>query len=59
MQIDLGGVCGEHSWLRPLSDLMGWREAFLDRILMSVLLVSAALAGRCQVLICLIGLTPD
>uniref|UniRef100_A0A6S8KGU1 Protein ENHANCED DISEASE RESISTANCE 2 C-terminal domain-containing protein n=1 Tax=Dunaliella tertiolecta TaxID=3047 RepID=A0A6S8KGU1_DUNTE len=39
MKIDLGGVCGEHSWLRPMSDLLGWREAFLDRILMSVLLV--------------------
>ncbi|KAF5830177.1 hypothetical protein DUNSADRAFT_14931 [Dunaliella salina] len=39
MKIDLGGVCGENSWFRPLSDLLGWREAFLDRILMSVLLV--------------------
>lgn len=41
LQIDLGGCCGESSWLRPMSDLLGWREAFLERILMSVLLVSA------------------
>ncbi|GFH06535.1 DUF1336 domain-containing protein [Haematococcus lacustris] len=39
IKVDLGGACGEHSWFRPISDLMGWREAFLERMLMSVVLV--------------------
>lgn len=40
LQVDLGGACGEKSWFRPLADLVGVREAFLDRILMTVILVS-------------------
>ncbi|KAJ9521560.1 hypothetical protein QJQ45_008851 [Haematococcus lacustris] len=39
VKVDLGGACGEHSWFRPFVDLMGWREAFLEQMLMSVVLV--------------------
>ncbi|KAG2452092.1 hypothetical protein HYH02_003127 [Chlamydomonas schloesseri] len=39
MKVDLGGVCGERSWLRLASELVGWTDAFLDRMLMAVTLL--------------------
>ncbi|GFR49260.1 hypothetical protein Agub_g11278, partial [Astrephomene gubernaculifera] len=36
VRVDLGGVCGSRSWVRPLSSAAGWQDSFLDRILMSV-----------------------
>ncbi|GFR41631.1 hypothetical protein Agub_g2358 [Astrephomene gubernaculifera] len=39
MKVDLGGVCGERSWLRLGADLVGWTDAFLDRMLMAVTLL--------------------
>lgn len=38
-QVDLGGACAPGSWFRPLSDCLGWTDAFVDRILMSIQLV--------------------
>lgn len=32
-------MCGDNSWLRPFADALGWTDAFLDRILMTVILV--------------------
>mmetsp|Transcript_6312 Transcript_6312/g.13904 ORF Transcript_6312/g.13904 Transcript_6312/m.13904 type:complete len:915 (+) Transcript_6312:68-2812(+) len=42
IKVDLGGVCSDCSWLRPFADLMGWTDAFLDRMLMTVMLVRDA-----------------
>ncbi|KAG2425268.1 hypothetical protein HXX76_013850 [Chlamydomonas incerta] len=39
IKIDLGGVCTDKSWARPLVALAGWTDAFLERILMSVTLL--------------------
>ncbi|KAG2431059.1 hypothetical protein HYH02_013490 [Chlamydomonas schloesseri] len=39
LKIDLGGVCTDKSWARPLVALAGWTDAFLERILMSVTLL--------------------
>ncbi|KAG1665198.1 hypothetical protein FOA52_002599 [Chlamydomonas sp. UWO 241] len=39
IKLDLRGACGDRSWVRPLADAAGWTDAFLDRILMSVILV--------------------
>jgi hypothetical protein len=39
VQVDLGGTVGEKSWMRGMTELLGWRDAFLDRILMAVILV--------------------
>ncbi|MEW5300425.1 MAG: hypothetical protein WDW36_003356 [Sanguina aurantia] len=39
LKVDLGGACSPASWLRPLSDSLGWTDAFVDRILMSIQLV--------------------
>ncbi|PNW71078.1 hypothetical protein CHLRE_17g745697v5 [Chlamydomonas reinhardtii] len=39
IKIDLGGVCADKSWARPLVALAGWTDAFLERILMSVTLL--------------------
>ena len=38
-QIDLQGVCGDASWAKPMADALGWTDAFLDRILMNVILI--------------------
>ena len=38
-QVDLKGVCGDQSWMRPFADALGWTDAFLDRILMTVILI--------------------
>ena len=38
-QIDLQGVCGDASWAKPVADALGWTDAFLDRILMTVILI--------------------
>ena len=37
--MDLKGVCGDQSWMRPFADALGWTDAFLDRILMTVILI--------------------
>lgn len=39
LKVDLKGACGDKAWARPLTDLLGWTDAFLDRILMTVILV--------------------
>ena len=39
IKVDLKGSCGDKAWARPLTDLLGWTDAFLDRILMTVILV--------------------
>ncbi|KAG1680323.1 hypothetical protein FOA52_015413 [Chlamydomonas sp. UWO 241] len=39
LKVDLGGACGDRAWVRPFADMLGWTDAFLDRILMSVILV--------------------
>jgi hypothetical protein len=39
LQVDLGGTVGEKSWMRGMTEALGWRDAFLDRILMAVILV--------------------
>ena len=39
VQIDLQGVCGDASWAKPMADALGWTDAFLDRILMNVILI--------------------
>ncbi|GLC50722.1 hypothetical protein PLESTB_000412200 [Pleodorina starrii] len=36
LKVDLGGVCGSSSWVRPFASTAGWVDSFLDRILMSV-----------------------
>lgn len=41
-QVDLGGACGERSASRPLADALGWRDAFLDHILLAPLLLRDA-----------------
>ncbi len=32
-------MCGERSWLRLVSQAAGWTNAFLDRLLMAVILL--------------------
>ena len=39
LQVDLKGACGDKSWARPFADALGWTDAFLDRILMTVILI--------------------
>ncbi|KAG2483121.1 hypothetical protein HYH03_018011 [Edaphochlamys debaryana] len=39
MKVDLGGACGERSWLRLVSEAVGWTNAFLDNMLMAVTLL--------------------
>ena len=46
-QVDLGGALGGRSWAKPLCDTMGWTDAFLDRILMTVILVGKAVCEGC------------
>eukprot|EP00955_Chlamydomonas_euryale_P004095 42494-Chlamydomonas_euryale.AAC.1 len=31
VKVDLGGVCGDRSWVRPFADALGWTDAFLGR----------------------------
>jgi hypothetical protein len=39
LQVDLGGCCGDASWFRFAADAMGWVDAYVERMLMSVILV--------------------
>jgi hypothetical protein len=39
VQVELGGWLGERSWLRPFSDALGWVDAYVERMLMAVILV--------------------
>lgn len=39
MQVDLGGCLGERSWLRPFAAALGWVDAYIERMLMAVILV--------------------
>jgi len=39
IKLDLRGACGRRALTRPFADAFGWTDAFLDRILMSVILV--------------------
>ncbi|GAX78760.1 hypothetical protein CEUSTIGMA_g6197.t1 [Chlamydomonas eustigma] len=49
IKVDLKGVCGDNSWGRPFADLFGWKDAFLDRILMNVILVRDEVEHSCYV----------
>ena len=43
-------MVGENSWLVWLTGALGWKDAFLDRILMAVILVrfyASVLGGLC------------
>lgn len=39
VQVDLGGCLCEHSWLRPFAAALGWVDAYVERMLMAVVLV--------------------
>jgi hypothetical protein len=39
VQVELGGWLGERSWLRPFADALGWVDAYVERMLMAVILV--------------------
>jgi hypothetical protein len=39
VQVDLRGFLGERSWLRPILDALGWVDAYVERMLMAVILV--------------------
>ncbi len=39
LQVDLGGICGRRSWLYPMVKALGVVDSFVDRMLMSVILV--------------------
>jgi hypothetical protein len=45
-QVDLGGHLGERSWLRPLLDALGWVDAYIERMLMAVILVKDEVSGN-------------
>ncbi len=57
VQVDLGGRLGEGSWLRPLADALGWVDAYVERMLMAVILVKDEVSvgvGGCLV-VCIAG----
>lgn len=39
LKVDLGGVCGERSWMRSVAESMGFVDAYIERMLMSVILI--------------------
>jgi hypothetical protein len=39
VQVELGGWLGERSWVRPFADALGWVDAYVERMLMAVILV--------------------
>jgi hypothetical protein len=39
MQVDLRGLLGERSWLQPVLHAVGWVDAYVERMLMAVILV--------------------
>lgn len=48
VQVELGGWLGERSWLRPFADALGWVDAYVERMLMAVILVKDEVSGRCK-----------
>jgi hypothetical protein len=46
LKVDLGGAIGERSWLRPLLDALGWVDAYIERMLMAVILVKDEIEQR-------------
>jgi hypothetical protein len=45
LQVDLRGFLGERSWLRALLDALGWVDAYVERMLMAVILVKDEVRG--------------
>lgn len=52
MQVDLGGYLGERSWLRPLAAALGWVDAYVERMLMAVILVKDEVSWCCSRFTC-------
>jgi hypothetical protein len=48
VQVELGGWLGERSWLRPFADALGWVDAYVERMLMAVILVKDEVSWRCR-----------
>ncbi|KAI8473368.1 MAG: hypothetical protein J3K34DRAFT_375550, partial [Monoraphidium minutum] len=46
LKVDLGGAMGDGSWLRPLADAIGWVDAYVERMLMAVILVKDEIEQR-------------
>eukprot|EP00775_Hariotina_reticulata_P008904 gene8904-9081_t len=46
LKVDLGGCLGERSWLRPFADALGWVDAYVERMLMAVILVKDEVEQR-------------
>lgn len=46
-QVDLRGFLGERSWLRPILDALGWVDAYVERMLMAVILVKDEVSRVC------------
>lgn len=46
VQVDLRGFLGERSWLRPILDALGWVDAYVERMLMAVILVKDEVGAR-------------
>jgi hypothetical protein len=46
LQVDLGGSCGEDSWFKPIADAFGWVDAYVERMLMAVILVKDEVEQR-------------
>lgn len=44
-QVDLRGCLGARSLLRPLLDALGWVDAYVERMLMAVILVKDEVGG--------------
>ena len=44
--MDLGGSCGEDSWFKPIADAFGWVDAYVERMLMAVILVKDEVEQR-------------
>ncbi|WIA14192.1 hypothetical protein OEZ85_002731 [Tetradesmus obliquus] len=46
LKVELGGWLGERSWLRPFADALGWVDAYVERMLMAVILVKDEVEQR-------------
>ena len=48
LKVDLRGFLGERSWLRPILDALGWVDAYVERMLMAVILVKDEVSRACS-----------
>eukprot|EP00879_Flechtneria_rotunda_P033504 GHRR01037116.1.p1 GENE.GHRR01037116.1~~GHRR01037116.1.p1 ORF type:complete len:457 (+),score=146.66 GHRR01037116.1:1129-2499(+) len=45
LRVDLAGWLSEDSWFRPIADALGWVDAYIERMLMAVILVKDEVRG--------------